>query len=186
MWMPAARAPMVTVEDYRNLPETGPRYQLIEGDLHMAPAPNRYHQEISRNLELILGTYLKLNPMGKLYHAPFDVVLGEFDVFQPDILYVSKDRYSILTETGAEGAPDLVVEILSPKTARIDLETKRKMYIRHGVDELWIINPETRAVLIYRPKQDPQHPVETHQEGGVITCPLFPGLRVDTVEVFAQ
>jgi len=177
--------PLLTVEDYRNLPETGPRYQLIEGDLYMAPAPNRYHQDISRNLELIIGNWLKKHPIGKLYDAPFDVVLDEFDVFQPDILFVSKERASILTDAGAEGAPDFIVEILSPRTARLDLDNKRKMYARHGVTELWIIDPEPRRILVYRFKENPAEPVEVRSEGDLIESALFPGLRIDTREIFA-
>jgi Uma2 family endonuclease len=184
--MATVQAPMLTVQDYRSLPETGPRYQLIEGDLYMSPAPNRYHQDISRNLELILGNYLKSNPIGKIYDAPFDVVLDPYDVFQPDILFVSDQRKSILTEAGAEGAPDFIVEILSPKTARLDLEAKRKVYLRHGVRELWIIDPEQHIIVIYRSEIDLHKPVAPHREGDVIECPLFPGLRIDTVEVFAR
>jgi hypothetical protein len=75
--------PPLTVENYKLLPETGPRYQLIQGDLYMAPAPNRFHQEISRNLEFELQGYLKRNPIGKLFDAPFDVYLDEINVFQP-------------------------------------------------------------------------------------------------------
>jgi Uma2 family endonuclease len=178
--------PMLTVEDYRNTPETGSRYQLIEGDLYMAPAPNRYHQDISRNLEWILCSYLKKNPIGKVYDAPFDVYLDEFDVFQPDVLFVSKARYSILTDDGAEGAPDFVAEILSPRTARLDRDNKRKMYIRHGVRELWLIDPEQRSILVYRTEEDAKNPVATHVEGDDIESPLFPGLRIDTREVFAE
>ena len=70
-----SQIPLLTVDDYRALPETGPRYQLIEGDLYMAPAPNRFHQDISRNLQFELHTYLKTNPIGKLYDAPLDVYL---------------------------------------------------------------------------------------------------------------
>ena len=85
----------------------------------MAPAPNRFHQEISRNLEFSLMKYLEEHPVGELYHAPFDVYLTETDVFQPDILIVLNERRHILTEAGAEGCPDFVVEILSPKTRRL-------------------------------------------------------------------
>lgn len=116
--MSTVAIPLLTVENYKILPETGPRYQLIEGDLYMAPAPNRYHQDISRNLEYILLEYLEKHPIGKLYDAPFDVYLDQYNVFQPDILVVLNDRLAILTEAGAEGAPDFVVEVLSPKTAR--------------------------------------------------------------------
>lgn len=104
-----------------------------------------------------------------MYHAQFDVYLGEHDVFQPDILFVSNERRSILTERGAEGAPDFVVEILSPRTARIDHDNKRQIYARHGVDELWIIEPAT-----------------IFSEGNVIEPTRFPGLRIDTRDVFAQ
>ena len=113
-------APPLTVEHYRNLPETGPRYQLIYGDLYMAPAPNRYHQDISRNLEFILLRYLASNPIGVLYHAPFDVYLTETDVFQPDIVIIFNENRHILTDAGTEGPPDFVVEILSPKTRTLD------------------------------------------------------------------
>jgi Uma2 family endonuclease len=109
-------APPLTVEQYRNLPETGPQYQLIDGDLYMAPAPNRYHQDIARNLEFILLRYLASNSIGVLYHAPFDVYLTEKDVFQPDIIIILNGNRHILTDVGAEGPPDFVVEILSPKT----------------------------------------------------------------------
>jgi len=76
--------PPLTVENYKLLPETGPRYQLIQGDLYMAPAPNRFHQEISRNLQFELHSYLKRNPIGRLFDAPFDVYLDQINVFQPD------------------------------------------------------------------------------------------------------
>jgi Uma2 family endonuclease len=118
---------LVTADDYRRMPETGPRYQLIEGDLIMSPAPNRYHQDISRNLGFLLLKYLEKHPIGRLYHAPFDVYLGPHNVFQPDIVFVAKERSSIFTKAGAEGAPNLVIEILSPRTAYLDKDPKRKL-----------------------------------------------------------
>src|SRR5438132_3619607 len=91
-------APPLTVAEYRNLPETGPRYQLIEGDLYMAPAPNRFHQDISRNLQFELHSYLKSNPISKLYDAPFDVHLDEYKAFQPDLVIVLNEHAGILTK----------------------------------------------------------------------------------------
>jgi Uma2 family endonuclease len=184
--MAATAMPLLTVENYRLLPETGPRFQLIEGELYMAPAPNRYHQDISRNLEYIFLEYLEEHPIGKLYDAPFDVYLDETNVFQPDILFVSEARRGILTEAGAEGAPDFVVEILSPKTARLDLENKRVQYARHGVDELWIIDPKEKTVAIHRFSEETDGPVSIVSEGGSITTRHFPGLEVDTRKVFAE
>src|SRR3954454_12736588 len=101
-------APPLTVAEYKNLPETGPRYQLIEGDLYMAPAPNRFHQDISGNILVIIANYLKKHRIGKVYAAPFDVYLDEYTVHQPDVLFVSK-KNDILTPAGAEGARYFIV-----------------------------------------------------------------------------
>jgi Uma2 family endonuclease len=177
-------APPLTVEHYRNLPETGPRYQLIDGDLYMAPAPNRFHQDISRNLEFILLQYLAENPIGVLYHAPFDVYLTETDVFQPDIIVVLNANRMILTEAGAEGAPDLVVEILSPKTRRLDLENKKRTYARLGVAELWIIDPEPRELKRHVFALDRENAVQVLTAKQCATTPLLPGLKVELSEVF--
>lgn len=178
--------PLLTVENYKILPETGPRYQLIEGDLYMAPAPNRFHQDISRNLEYILLEYLEENPIGTLYHAPFDVYLDDYNVFQPDILVVLQERLSILTDAGAEGAPDFVVEILSPKTARLDRDNKRRVYATSGVRELWIIAPETRQIQVYLLATDPAHPAATYGEADTFESALFPWLRFKGAAIFAQ
>jgi Uma2 family endonuclease len=177
-------APPLTVEHYRNLPETGPRYQLIEGDLYMAPAPNRYHQDISRNLEFILLNYLKDHPVGVLYHAPFDVYLSETDVFQPDIVVVLKANFGLLTDAGCEGAPDFVVEILSPKTRRLDLDNKKRVYNRHGVKELWIIDPEPRELLVYRFERGAGETAELFHQSDIVTSPLLPRLAVALEEAF--
>ena len=179
-------APPLTIEHYRNLPETGPRYQLVDGDLYMAPAPNRFHQEISRNLEFLLMKYLEEHPVGVLYHAPFDVYLTETDVFQPDILVVLNKHRHILTDAGAEGCPDFVVEILSPKTRRLDLENKMRTYARMGVQELWIIDPDSLQILVYQFSKDLSNPVEKFQVGDVLRSALFPGFHADLRTVFGS
>lgn len=182
----AANNPLLTVENYKILPETGPRYQLIEGDLYMAPAPNRYHQDISRNLEYILLDYLEEHPIGKLYNAPFDVYLDLYNVFQPDILVVRNSRLSIFTDAGAEGAPDFVVEILSPKTARLDRDNKRRVYASSGVQELWIIAPEPQTIEIYDLQKDAAAPAITHGGEARFTSSLFPELTFDAARIFAR
>lgn len=144
--MQAVQMEPLTVEDYRMMPETGPQYQLIEGDLFKAPAPNRFHQDISGNIYFLLRDYLETHPIGKLYEAPFDVYLDELNAHQPDIVFIAKANYAILTDAGAEGAPDFIVEILSPKTAFLDKKSKRKVYTRSGVKELWFVDPDTRLV----------------------------------------
>jgi len=173
-----SQIPLLTVDDYRALPEAGPRYQLIEGDLYMAPAPNRFHQDISRNLQFELHSYLKANPIGKLYDAPFDVYLDEHNVFQPDLIVVLSEHADIWTDAGAEGAPDFVVEILSPKTQRLDLVNKKCLYAIRGIRELWIIDPERRIVTIHRFAEGGQETASEVAESGTLTTPLLPGLRI--------
>jgi Uma2 family endonuclease len=179
-------APPLTVAEYKLLPETGPRYQLIEGDLYIAPAPNRYHQTISRNLGYVLMRYLEEHSTGEIYYAPFDVYLSNVDVFQPDILFVSNENRQILTDAGAEGPPDLVVEVLSPKTRDLDLAQKRRVYAREGVRELWVVDPESQTVLVYRFEQYLSEPVETKTGREILTSPIFPGLEVPLEKVFKK
>ncbi len=152
----------------------------------MAPAPNRYHQDISRNLEYILLDYLEEHPIGKLYDAPFDVYLDLHNVFQPDIVFVLNENISILTDAGAEGTPDFVVEILFPKTARLDRDNKRRVYATCGVRELWIIAPETRTIEVYLLNQDAVNPAATYGEHDTLASALFPELKFDAAKIFAQ
>jgi Uma2 family endonuclease len=177
-------APPLTAAEYRNLPETGRRYQLIEGDLYMAPAPDRFHQDISRNLEVMLANYLSAHPIGVLYDAPFDVYLTDTDVFQPDLLIVLNENRGILTEAGAEGAPDFVVEVLSPKTRQLDLVNKKRIYARIGVKELWIIDPESKEVAVYRFDHDPIEPVAKLSGQEKVNSPVLPGFAARLSEIF--
>ncbi|MSU21170.1 MAG: Uma2 family endonuclease [Pedosphaera sp.] len=184
--MNAVQLPPLTVEDYRRLPETGPRYQLIEGDIFMAPAPNRYHQDISGNIQFTLQSYLEKYPIGKLYNAPFDVYLDEINAHQPDLVFISKQNYSVLTDAGLEGAPDLVVEILSPKTADLDRKVKRRVYARSGVKEFWLVDPETTLVHVYYLQQDAEHPAATFGEKEEFASPHFPGLKIKGSRIFKR
>jgi Uma2 family endonuclease len=176
----------LTKEDYRMLPESGPRYQLIEGELYMSPAPNRYHQVISRNIEFMLLKYLEANPRGELYHAPFDVYLSEHDVFQPDIVFVGQENFRMLTDAGVEGTPDFAVEILSPSTAYLDKKSKLRVYARTGLKELWIIDPEPRLIQVYMLQENAGQPVATYSESDSFTSPHFPGLEIHGSKIFRK
>ena len=152
----------------------------------MAPAPNRFHQEISRNLQFELHSYLKRNPIGKIFNAPFDVYLDEINVFHPDILIVLNERLGILTEEGAEGAPDLVVEILSPKTRGLDLVNKKLEYARAGVKELWIIDPEPRSLTIHELISDGVEKIRQLGEEDNLSTDLLPGFNVAVETIFER
>ena len=174
----------VTAEDYRALPEGGPQYQLIEGDLYMSPAPNRFHQDISRNIGLIIGNYLETHPIGTVYNAPFDVYLDHDNVFQPDFVFVARENYGVLTDAGVEGVPELVIEILSPGTAKLDRNAKQRVYARCGVKEMWLVDPETTTVAVYNLQQNAVQPAAVYAIGDQFTSGFFPGLVFSVARFF--
>jgi Uma2 family endonuclease len=184
--MAVAQLSLLTKEDYRSLPVGGPRYQLIEGELYIAPAPNRYHQIISRNIEFLLLKYLEKRPLGELYDAPFDVYLSEHDVLQPDIVFVKKANSEVLTDAGIEGTPDFVVEILSPSDAYLDKKAKLRVYARSGVTELWLVDPDTQTVQVFYLQRDARKPAATFGQDDTFTSPHFPGLKISGREVFKR
>ena len=137
-----------TFKDYLKLPEGSP-YQLIEGELIMSPSPNSYHQTISKNLEFILIGFAKANKSGIVLHAPIDVYIDEKNVFQPDIIFISKENKSILRKKGIVGAPDLVIEILSVSTMGYDEIVKKNIYLEAGVKEYITVNPSEKIIKTY-------------------------------------
>jgi len=139
-----------TYDDYLLLPNDGKRYEIIDGELAVTPAPSTEHQEISLRLEKALLQHIEQHNWGKLYHAPVDVVFSMTDVVQPDIVLVSKDRTHIITKKNIVAAPDVVVEILSETTENTDRTAKKAMYERFGVKEYWIVDPPARTVEVYR------------------------------------
>lgn len=140
--MQTAEAGLSTVADYMQFPDDGTRYELIEGELLMAPPPNRYHQRIAFNLTHILGNYVEKKWLGKIYFAPCDVIFDEQNVLRPNLIYFSNARAAALTKTDATGAPDLAVEIVLPSAEKRDRILKQKVHARGGVEELWLIEPE--------------------------------------------
>ena len=124
------------------------RYELLNGELVMPPAPLTGHQMISIALASRLYLYADEKGLGTVVAAPTDVVLSDTDVVQPDVLFVSSRRSHILTHENVRGAPDLVVEILSPASAERDRTVKLDLYARHGVKEYWMVDPDARTVTV--------------------------------------
>ena len=174
-----------TTTDYFDTPEGGPRYQLIDGELLLMPPPDSFHQDIVRNIAFILGLYLKTHPRGKLYFAPIGVLLTDINAFEPDLIYISKERKSLIGKRGIEGAPDLVVEVLSPGTARYDRGIKRAIYARTGVTELWLIDPALREIHVYHLREDAENPMAVYSKNDQFETPLFPDLLFHCQEIFA-
>ncbi len=136
-----------TYEDYCNAPEDR-RYELHDGDLILVPSPKEQHQDLVGSIYFLLRGFVMGERTGRAYIAPFDVVLSDYDVVQPDVLFVSNDRLDIITADNIQGAPDLVVEVLSPSTAHRDRTYKRSLYARHGVTEFWLVDPVARTIEV--------------------------------------
>ena len=140
-------APRLTYQDYLSTSDDE-RYELLDGQLVMVPAPNMDHQDIVTNLGTALSVFVKEQELGRLYFAPTDVVLSDTDVVQPDLIFVSREREQVRTPANIQGAPDLIVEILSPSSATRDWRDKRELYARHGVREYWVVDPSNKIVSI--------------------------------------
>jgi Uma2 family endonuclease len=175
---------VLTYEDYVLLPNDGKRYEILEGELSVTPAPSTKHQTASVNLLVLLSQYIKQRDLGKLFHAPIDLILESTSVLQPDLLFVSKARQQIITERAIEGAPDLVVEILSPTTSRTDRVTKAQIYSRHSVPAYWIVDTEREAIEIYRLEADGYRLTVTLQGKTPTAAPPFTELKIAARDVF--
>ncbi len=137
---------VLNYEDYAALPADGRRYEIHEGELSLTPAPSPRHQLISLNLSTLLHHHVKTRGLGVVLPAPIDVILSDTSIVQPDIVYVDQSRVGQISNRGIEGAPTLVIEILSPSTVATDRRTKHRLYARHGVPYYWIVDPEARAL----------------------------------------
>jgi Uma2 family endonuclease len=184
--MPKTHDVKFTYEDYLLFPDDGRRHGLIDGEHFMTPAPSTKHQHISINLSTLLKIFLKEKKVGMAYTAPCDVVLSDMDVVQPDLLFVSAHRLSIITEKCIQGAPDLVVEIVSETTRKTDEVIKRKLYERYGVQEYWIVDPELETVKVFRmTEQGYVRSAELSNEAkDTLTTPLLPDLQIPLSEIF--
>ena len=165
-------------EDFCLLPNNGKRYEIIDGELFVTPSPLRRHQIVLANLLYYLIDFVKKHDLGTVYPAAFDVVFSAYDVVEPDILYVSKARASVVTEKNIQGAPDLVVEVLSESTAKIDRTTKLKLYARYGVLEYWVIDPVIYSVEIYRLVPNGYELAAQLDSSQSLSSPLFPGFTL--------
>ena len=179
------RPAVFTYADYVQMPEDV-RCEIIDGELIMAPAPNTMHQRISRRFVRVMDPFIADNRLGELFYAPTDVYLSETDIVQPDLLFVSAARAHIITDANVRGAPDLVVEIASPSTARRDRIIKADLYARFGVAEYWICNPTAETVDTLRLERGRLVPAGHYTLTDPLTTPLLPGLQIDLRDVFPR
>jgi len=168
----------LTYDDLKKIPPDLNRYELIEGELFVAPAPNTEHQRKSGNLFGHFWNLVREHDLGEVFSAPYDVVLALDTVVQPDFLFVSKARKSIIKEDHIEGAPDLVVEIVSDSSRAMDRFVKRDRYAEFGVPEYWIFDPFEPRIELLRLEAGKYRLVASLGPKDTLESPTFPGFRL--------
>jgi Uma2 family endonuclease len=180
----------LTYADLCRLPDDGLRHELIDGEHYMTPAPTYRHQHVAMNVGGLLFMFLREHRLGHVYMAPLDVLFSEMDVVEPDVLYVSEERLRAQQEERyLTVTPDLVVEVLSPSTRRVDRGAKRGLYERQGVPEYWLIDPVLETVQVFRLERGRFELAAdlVRQRGdaaAALSTPLLPGLRIPLDDVF--
>jgi Uma2 family endonuclease len=162
--------------DYAAIPPDGKRYEIIEGDLYVTPAPTPFHQRVSKRLQRQIEAYFEQRALGEVFDAPIDLILTHQDVVQPDLLVVA--NVAQVSGRGIEGAPLLVVEILSPSTRTTDRTVKARRYAALGIPHYWIVDQETSTVECYRLEQSTYRLVAKGEGSVALTHPDFPGLTL--------
>ena len=171
-----------TYEEYYKL-DDDQRYEIIDGNLLMAPAPDMWHQEWSRELTLLIATHVKRQKLGKVFVAPFDVVLDPENTVQPDLIFISSANLGIIQHRAIFGTPDLLVELISPSSVRRDRYDKKELYAHFGVKEYWIGDPANKALEILTLKNGRYELHGCAEVKGQLTSLVLSGLEFDLTEI---
>jgi Uma2 family endonuclease len=174
-----------TYDDYARLPDDR-RYEVIDGELYLTPAPTPYHQIVKSRIERLLEGHVERESLGIILDAPCDVVLSRFDVLQPDIFFISSGRLATIGEKYISDAPDLVVEVLSPGTRKRDRFLKSKRYARFGVREMWIADPDKKTIEVFVNVKEVFRREALYTGEDVLLSPMFPGLQISLARVCAE
>lgn len=177
--------PPESIAEYLAMPEGAPYYQFINGEAIEMPAPILLHQQIITNLTIYVGLFIKQHKLGILYPAPIDVYFTETDYFQPDLVFVSNERSEILeNRKNIKGAPDLVVEVLSPSTGYYDLSHKKTVYEQEGVREYWLVYPNELRIEVLQNTDDGFILLNQARKTGVVRSAVLEGFSLDIAEIF--
>ena len=169
---------ILTYKDYEALPADGRRYEVHEGELSVTPAPSPLHQQVARNLSMVLHQHAKTHGLGEVLFSPIDCILSDITIVQPDIVYLETGRLSAISARGIEGPPTFVIEILSPSTAQIDRGAKFQLYARHGVPFYWIVDLEARSIEAYTLTEGAYQLTARVGGTGLVSLPPFPDLEL--------
>lgn len=182
---PRTKRQLLTYDDYLTFPDNdGIRKEIIEGELFMSPAPSMKHQSISKKIFRLLDDYITKNNLGDVWYAPCDVIFSNINIMQPDILFISNENHEILTALNIKGAPDLIIEILSPSTIENDRIIKKQVYEKFGVKEYWIVDPEQETIEGWTLKQGRFQLFQKAQKTDIFRSKLIQGLELDLAPIF--
>jgi Uma2 family endonuclease len=174
-----------TYKDWLQLPDDGYRYEVIDGMLYITPPPQTQHQRISARIVGRLMEFLKSEPIGEVIYAPVGVRLpSQPTPLQPDILFIRAERLDIIGDVYIEGAPDLVMEILSPSNWLYDCREKKQVYQQGGVAEYWIVDPRIETIQVYQLEGGVYALIGQYGAGERVQSPGLPGFEVLVDEVF--
>jgi len=171
-----------TYEEYYKL-DCDQRYEIIDGNLLIAPAPDTWHQSWIGELHIVLQTHVKGQNSGKVFVSPVDVVLDAENTVQPDLVFVSRANLGIIQHRAIFGTPDLLVELVSPSSVRRDRYDKKELYARFGVKEYWIGDPANKTLEILVLKEGRYELHCCAEEKGKLTSLVLSGLEFDLTEV---
>ena len=178
----------LTYDDFLLFPDDGKRHEIIDGVHYVTPSPRLRHQDLVGRLHGALFVHLLEHPeAGRVFLAPLDVVLSHYDVVEPDLLFIAGDQAGIMTEKNIQGAPALVVEVMSKSTRKRDAQIKRRLFEQVGVREYWLVDPELDTVQVFRPTAEGRLVrVEelTAEDGGTLATPLLPECGIDVRTLF--
>ncbi len=184
-WVPGPPQGSWTYDDYAALPDDGHRYEIVNGVLVMTPAPTPAHQDIVGEIYACLRTHVKLAGLGRVFMGPIDVDLGPKNVFQPDVLVVLNAHLDRIQAKKIVGAPNLVVEVVSPGSGVMDRIAKYDVYARAGVTEYWIAKPEKQTIEIFVLEAGEYHSLGTFRGQDELPSQVVPGLPVRVEQFFA-
>lgn len=175
--------PKLTYEDLQHTPDDGKRYEIIDGELFVTPSPFTKHQRAVWNLCRFFMD-VEMGGFGRGFVAPYDVVFDEFNVVEPDLLFIATERLSIITEANLQGAPDVAVEVLSPGTRKRDLGLKLQLYARFGVRFYYVVDVDRETVQPYELVEGAYKELPLLTGIDALTCPLFPGVSKPVSALF--
>ena len=178
----------LTYDAYLAMPEMKQRYAILDGELVLAASPNPSHQAIVIEIAMKLTSFVRERQLGRVFVAPLDVVIRRepLRTRQPDVMFIGQERRVIIGPQVIEGAPDLVIEVLSPTNTRQELQGQLHDYRTIGVREAWVVSPEARTVEVLQLASGAMQRLGLYGLGDLLASQVLPDLRLTVDDIFPE